>query len=65
MKSTLTQSVTYIARDIERALGVPKNTVNYAIISNNSTFAKDTVHSYDVTLVESDETLSTQELLAA
>ncbi len=64
MNSTLPQSVTYIARDIERALGVQKNTVNYAIISNNSTFAKESVHSYDVTLVESDETLSTQELLA-
>ncbi|OIO20164.1 MAG: hypothetical protein AUJ37_01000 [Candidatus Magasanikbacteria bacterium CG1_02_41_34] len=63
MNDSLQTPIIYIARDIERALGLPKNTVNYAIISNNSTFAKDTVHSYNVTLVESDKTLSTQELL--
>ncbi|HCM53832.1 MAG: hypothetical protein UV82_C0008G0059 [Candidatus Magasanikbacteria bacterium GW2011_GWD2_43_18] len=63
MTMKLPKPITYIARDIERALGVPENTVNYAIISNNSTFAKEAVHRYDVALVESDKTLSTQELL--
>jgi len=59
----LPQQVTYIARDIERALGVPPDTEGYSIISNKTTFAKGVTTHDGVSLIESAEIFSTQDLL--
>lgn len=64
MSPLLSSPITYIARDIERALGVPEDTEGYHIISNSSTFAKIVSKHRTVTLIHGEHTLSTQELLA-
>lgn len=68
MRELLTQlektPIAYIARDIERALGFPLGTPGYFIVSNASSFAKETTgESSQTLLVEHDLPLDTEELL--
>lgn len=59
-----TQSVVYITRDIERALGLGIDTPGYFIISNYSDFAKNICESKDNTLlIKAEKQLDTWELL--
>ena len=55
----------YVTRDIERALGLPLETEGYFIISNSTPLAKSLTEGFDnVILIESDEMLSTRQLLS-
>ncbi len=62
MKS-LPQPVIYIARDLERALGVPANTTGYHIISNYTDFAKTTTSAGNNLLIQEAKLLNTWQLL--
>jgi len=56
--------IIYVARDLERALGLPLATGSYFIISNYSAFAKTLVGARkNVLLVKNDRILDTRELL--
>jgi len=65
LKSTLAQqSIIYVTRDIERALGLPLDTKGYFIISNFTPFAKGvTKNKKNVLLIKEKELLDTWELL--
>ncbi len=63
-------SIVYIARDLERALGLSRDYENYHIITNATPFAKQMIKSPEyavrspkVFLIESDRLLDTHELL--
>ncbi len=63
-------SLVYIARDLERALGLPKDYENYHSITNATPFAKQLIKSPEsrvqspkVLLIESDRLLDSHELL--
>ena len=58
------KSIVYVARDLERALGLSLNTSNYYIISNFSAFGKRPVGGRkNVLLIKSKGILDTRELL--
>lgn len=58
------QTIIYVTRDIERALGLPLNTQGYFIISNFSEFAKDFCQDRkNVLLIKNKVMLDTWELL--
>lgn len=59
------ESVIYVTRDLERALGLPLDTPGYFIIANFTPFAKLAAAGHDnVLLIEAAELLDTHELLA-
>ena len=54
----------YVARDVERALGLPLATKGYWIITNSSPLAKELAKKYkNVVVIKNKEILDTQELL--
>lgn len=58
------QSVLYVARDIERALGLGSQTPGYGIISNFSAFANNIAQGRDdIILIKENRPLDTRELL--
>ncbi|KKQ39476.1 MAG: NUDIX hydrolase [Candidatus Magasanikbacteria bacterium GW2011_GWA2_37_8] len=64
MSFKLPQSIIYVTRDLERALGLPLDTKDYYIIANFSQFAKRLVGGQkNVLLIKSDRILDTRELL--
>ncbi|MFA6547495.1 MAG: ATP-grasp domain-containing protein [Candidatus Magasanikbacteria bacterium] len=64
MKFSLKKPVIYVARDLERALGLPITTKGYYIISNYTSFANSLVKGRkNVLLVKSGQILDTRELL--
>ncbi|HYE60013.1 MAG TPA: hypothetical protein VEA18_02405, partial [Candidatus Kapabacteria bacterium] len=64
MKSSPPQSIIYVARDLERALGYAPTTEGYTIISNSTPFAKEIAGtSPSVHLIESPTVLDTADLL--
>ncbi len=65
MKFSLNQPVIYVARDLERALGLPITTKGYYIISNYTTFANSLIKGRkNILLIKGDGLLDTRELLA-
>lgn len=61
-KHMLNNPVYYVTRDIERALGLVRETESFFIISNKNTFAK-TIGDKNIAVIESDSILGTRELL--
>ncbi|MBI5728335.1 MAG: hypothetical protein HY984_01115 [Candidatus Magasanikbacteria bacterium] len=58
------QSVVYVTRDIERALGLPADTPGYSIIANAGTFANAVKNDRtDIHLLPTDTSLDTYQLL--
>src|SRR3989339_1906561 len=64
MKFTLNKPVIYVARDLERTLGLPVTTKGYYIISNYTAFANSLAKGRkNVLLIKNTELLDTRELL--
>ncbi len=59
------QPIVYVTRDIERALGLPPQTKNYFIVTNNTPFGKQVAKTRPgVLLIKNKTLLDTRELLA-
>src|SRR3989339_737529 len=64
MKFSLNKPVIYVARDLERTLGLPVTTKGYYIISNYTAFANSLAKGRkNVLLIKNTELLDTRELL--
>jgi predicted ATP-grasp superfamily ATP-dependent carboligase len=64
MKFSLNKPVVYVARDLERTLGLPVTTKGYYIISNYTAFANSLAKGHkNVLLIKNTELLDTRELL--
>ncbi len=64
MKFSLNKPVIYVARDLERTLGLPVTTKGYYIISNYTAFANSLAKGHkNVLLIKNTELLDTRELL--